>query len=73
MQLETDRPWVLRQAIMACRKGGTLSIPGVYGGRLYQGGNDPLRTAVNSRLGSGTTPFEMLPMRPRTAKHQETL
>ena len=32
--LETDRPGVLRQAIMAIRKGGTLSIPGVYGGFL---------------------------------------
>ncbi len=30
--MATDRPHVLRQAIMACRKGGTLSIPGVYGG-----------------------------------------
>lgn len=30
--LETDRPGVLRKAIMACRKGGTVSIPGVYGG-----------------------------------------
>jgi len=32
MMLESDRPYVLRQAIMACRKGGTVSIPGVYGG-----------------------------------------
>jgi threonine dehydrogenase-like Zn-dependent dehydrogenase len=32
--LETDRPAVLRQAIQAVRKGGTLSIPGVYGGML---------------------------------------
>jgi threonine dehydrogenase-like Zn-dependent dehydrogenase len=32
--LETDRSSVLRQAIMAVRKGGTLSIPGVYGGLL---------------------------------------
>ena len=32
--LETDRPTVLRQAIQAVRKGGTLSIPGVYGGAL---------------------------------------
>ncbi len=32
--LETDRPIALRQAIMACRNGGTLSIPGVYGGFL---------------------------------------
>jgi threonine dehydrogenase-like Zn-dependent dehydrogenase len=29
---ETERPAVLRQAIIACRKGGTLSIAGVYGG-----------------------------------------
>jgi threonine dehydrogenase-like Zn-dependent dehydrogenase len=34
LMLETDRPSVLRQAIMAVRKGGTLSIPGVYGGLL---------------------------------------
>jgi threonine dehydrogenase-like Zn-dependent dehydrogenase len=32
--LATDRPHVLREAIMACRKGGTVSIPGVYGGLL---------------------------------------
>ncbi|MCU1326851.1 MAG: Alcohol dehydrogenase GroES domain protein [Bryobacterales bacterium] len=32
LMLETDRPGVLRRAIMACRKGGTVSIPGVYGG-----------------------------------------
>jgi threonine dehydrogenase-like Zn-dependent dehydrogenase len=30
--LESDRPLVLRQAIHACRKGGTVSIPGVYAG-----------------------------------------
>jgi threonine dehydrogenase-like Zn-dependent dehydrogenase len=29
---ETDRPTVLRQVIMACRNGGTVSVPGVYGG-----------------------------------------
>jgi threonine dehydrogenase-like Zn-dependent dehydrogenase len=32
--LEQDRPSVLRQAIQAVRKGGTVSIPGVYGGLL---------------------------------------
>lgn len=32
--LATDRPHVLREAIMACRKGGVVSIPGVYGGFL---------------------------------------
>ena len=32
--LATDRPDALRQAMQACKKGGTLSIPGVYGGLL---------------------------------------
>jgi threonine dehydrogenase-like Zn-dependent dehydrogenase len=32
--LATDRPHALRQAIHACRKGGIVSIPGVYGGFL---------------------------------------
>ncbi|GAB4515265.1 MAG: zinc-dependent alcohol dehydrogenase [Anaerolineae bacterium] len=31
LRLETDRGQALREAIMACRKGGTLSILGVYG------------------------------------------
>ena len=34
MFLATDRLHALRQAITACRKGGTVSIPGVYGGFL---------------------------------------
>ena len=34
LRLETDRPHALRQAIQACRKGGTVSIPGVYGGLI---------------------------------------
>ena len=32
--MATDRPHALRQAIRCCRKGGTVSIPGVYGGLL---------------------------------------
>jgi threonine dehydrogenase-like Zn-dependent dehydrogenase len=32
MFLTTDRIHALRQAILSCRKGGTVSIPGVYGG-----------------------------------------
>jgi len=32
--LATDRPHALRQAIHSCRKGGTVSVPGVYGGFL---------------------------------------
>jgi threonine dehydrogenase-like Zn-dependent dehydrogenase len=34
MMMATDRPHALRQAINCCRKGGTVSIPGVYGGWL---------------------------------------
>ncbi len=30
--MESERPHVLREAIICCRKGGTLSIPGVYVG-----------------------------------------
>jgi len=32
MMLESDRPHVFRQALFACRKGGTVSVAGVYGG-----------------------------------------
>ncbi len=34
LMMATDRSHALRQAIHACRKGGTVSIPGVYGGFL---------------------------------------
>ncbi len=30
--LGTDRAHVIRQVILACRKGGNVSMPGVYGG-----------------------------------------
>lgn len=45
--LESGRPTVLRQAILACRKGGTVSIPGVYGGYVDQ---VPLGAIVNKAL-----------------------
>jgi threonine dehydrogenase-like Zn-dependent dehydrogenase len=47
VRLETDRPYVLREAIQACRKGGTLSIPGVYGGFIDK---VPLGTAFAKGL-----------------------
>lgn len=34
MRMATDRPNVLRQAIVNCRKGGTISGAGVYGGLI---------------------------------------
>lgn len=45
--LTMDRPHALRQAIIACRKAGTLSIPGVYTGLLD---NVPFGAIVNKGL-----------------------
>ncbi|GAA4224037.1 threonine dehydrogenase-like Zn-dependent dehydrogenase [Streptosporangium album] len=33
-RMETDRPYALREAILACRNGGTVSVIGVYGGLI---------------------------------------
>jgi len=45
--MATDRTHALRQAISSCRKGGTVSIPGVYGGLLDK---FPLGTAFAKGL-----------------------
>jgi threonine dehydrogenase-like Zn-dependent dehydrogenase len=47
LRLATDRPNVLRLAILACRKGGTVSVPGVYGGFLDK---VPFGAAMNKGL-----------------------
>lgn len=47
LRLQTDRPQALREAIMACRKGGTVSIPGVYGGLIDK---FPMGAAFNKGL-----------------------
>ncbi|BAZ08519.1 alcohol dehydrogenase [Calothrix sp. NIES-4071] len=47
LRLESDRPHVLRQMMLACRKGGTLSIMGVYGGFIDK---MPLGAAFNKGL-----------------------
>jgi threonine dehydrogenase-like Zn-dependent dehydrogenase len=47
MMLETDRPLALRQAIMSCRSGGTVSVIGVYAGFLDK---FPMGTIVNRSL-----------------------
>ncbi len=47
VRLETDRPNVFRQAIVACRKGGTVSLAGVYGGFLDK---IPMGAAFNKGL-----------------------
>ena len=45
--LETDRPVALRQAIMNCRSGGTVSVAGVYGGFVDK---FPIGAIVNRSL-----------------------
>jgi threonine dehydrogenase-like Zn-dependent dehydrogenase len=47
MRLESDRPAALRQAILACRNGGTVSVPGVYGGFIDK---VPFGSVVNKAL-----------------------
>ena len=47
VRLETERPYVLREAIQACRKGGVVSILGVYGGVLDK---FPMGAAMNKGL-----------------------
>ncbi|RKD97359.1 threonine dehydrogenase-like Zn-dependent dehydrogenase [Halopiger aswanensis] len=47
MHLQDDRPVVLRQAIKCCRKGGTLSVPGVY---IRNSDNVPFGPLMNKAL-----------------------
>jgi len=69
--METDRPGVLRQAIMGVRKGGTLSIPGVYGGVLDK---VPFGAAMNKglqmRMGQTHMQKYMKPLLERIEKGQ---
>jgi threonine dehydrogenase-like Zn-dependent dehydrogenase len=45
--MESDRPFALRQAIMACRNGGTVSVIGVYGGFID---HFPMGAVMNKSL-----------------------
>ena len=47
MMMETGRPHALRQAILACRSGGTVSVAGVYGGFIDK---FPIGAIVNRSL-----------------------
>ena len=44
--LQSDRMYALEQAVMACRKGGTVSLPGVYAGS----GSFPIGAFMNKGL-----------------------
>src|SRR6476661_9779458 len=47
MMMESDRPVALREAILACRSGGTISVAGVYGGFIDK---FPMGAIVNRSL-----------------------
>jgi threonine dehydrogenase-like Zn-dependent dehydrogenase len=47
MMMESDRPVALREAILACRSGGTVSVAGVYGGFIDK---FPMGAIVNRSL-----------------------
>ena len=47
MGAQTDRPTALREAIMACRNGGTVSVIGVYGGFIDK---FPMGSVMNRSL-----------------------
>jgi len=47
LKLETERPIALREAIMACKAAGVVSIPGVYGGLSNM---IPMGAAMNKGL-----------------------
>jgi threonine dehydrogenase-like Zn-dependent dehydrogenase len=47
VRMESDRPTALRQLILACRKGGNVSLAGVYGGFIDK---MPMGAAFNKGL-----------------------
>jgi threonine dehydrogenase-like Zn-dependent dehydrogenase len=47
MRLQTDRPIALREAIMSCRNGGTISVIGVYTGFIDK---FPMNAVMNRSL-----------------------
>jgi threonine dehydrogenase-like Zn-dependent dehydrogenase len=47
LMLETDRPLALREAILACRNGGVVSVIGVYGGFIDK---FPMGSVMNRSL-----------------------
>ncbi len=57
MRMQLDRPQVLRQCIMACRKGGTVSVPGAYGGFIDK---VPIGAYVNKGLTMKTGQTHMM-------------
>jgi threonine dehydrogenase-like Zn-dependent dehydrogenase len=66
--LSTDRISALRSALHACRKGGTVSVPGVYGGWLDK---VPFGAAMNKGLTIKTGQTHVHRYLPKLLRHIE--
>jgi len=66
--MATDRASALRQAIHSCRKGGTVSVPGVYGGFIDK---FPFGAAMNKGLTIKTGQTHVHKYLPRLLRHIE--
>jgi threonine dehydrogenase-like Zn-dependent dehydrogenase len=68
LRLESERPYVMREAIMACRKGGTISMAGVYGAFVDK---FPLGALMNKGLQLRTGQVHAQHYIPRLLEHVE--
>ncbi len=68
LRLESDRPYVMREAIIACRKGGTISMAGVYGAFVDK---FPLGAVMNKALQIRTGQVHAQHYIPRLLEHVE--
>jgi threonine dehydrogenase-like Zn-dependent dehydrogenase len=66
VRLSTDRPLVLRQMIRCCRKGGVLSVVGVYGGLIDK---FPMGALMNKGLTLHTGQMHGQKYAPRLLEH----
>lgn len=67
-RLESERPYVIRECIQACRKGGTIAMIGVYGGVADK---FPLGALMNKALHLRTGQVHAQRYLPRLLEHVE--
>ncbi len=67
-RLESERPYVIRECIQACRKGGTIAMIGVYGGVADK---FPLGALMNKALHLRTGQVHAQRYLPRLLEHAE--
>ena len=66
IKMEVDRPLALREAILACKNGGTVSVMGVYGGFIDQ---FPMGSVMNRSLTIRTGQCHVHRYMPRLLEH----